>query len=823
MTDNGSNVVMPEGVYQRIPNRQEQIRQRMARQRAEREVIKEYERQYEQEQAWLNDFNRRRENDGVTVEEIVKEEQDNKTQSTLIAEPPDNENKYNRFHQIEANTSKIKEAKFVSDVKKENKKMFFIIAVVITLVVSAVISLKANTYWYQQYGQYVVESANIESFNTNVATTHPEPDAMTCLLQGLMVEGGLDLNPSHFSIKTMLGVFGIVVGIVGCAGLLIWTTQASNRDMRVGSEHGNRHLASKSEIKQYQNKYMEKDNYNILFSKNMGLSLNNKKTNRSANVLVIGGTGTGKSFKYVNPNLLQENASNIITDPSGDLFSKFAPYLMDKGYNVWVFNVNDFNKSSYYNPLLNVYDGKGEISEVKVDILVDLYMKNAKAGKEAGGSDPFWDKAEKAFLTATIYYVLENDDIEKEDKCFNTVLKKVQLAKAEVTNGKQSSETILTKEINCWKAECQRMGKKIKTPIYYDTFLIAPEKTANTILITTAVDLQIFATEEVDRITRYNTRYPESNIDFDLLAQTPSYLFLCIPSSHQAYNFLISMLYSQMYGRLYDLGETVFVDKYLIGYRPEIPQFNLFDTKEEMEDFVNNVDESCIKENEYLNNTKIYHLIYKGKEYKRAFKREAIEQLVKDLPKMVYKKNKNKPELPIHINFLLDEFKNIGEIPNFLTILSTSRKYRIGSHPIIQDIAQIKTIYPDGEHETLLANVDTTIFLGSIMTEDKEYIQKMLGKTTIKVKSTSSSQGGGSTTYTPTEVDLVSLDQLSRINEAGHDECVVMVRDCLPVIERKLLLFEHPKYADFENAKNNTFKDAERYFRNDSDVLKGNL
>ena len=120
----------------------------------------------------------------------------------------------------------------------------------------------------------------------------------------------------------------------------------------------------------------------------LGLSLNNKKVNRSANVLVIGGTGTGKTFKYIKPNLLQENASVIVTDPSGDIFRSFAPYLLSKGYNVYLFNASDFGMSNHYNPLMNVFDSNGEISENQVNILVDLYMKNAKAGKEAGGGDP---------------------------------------------------------------------------------------------------------------------------------------------------------------------------------------------------------------------------------------------------------------------------------------------------------------------------------------------------------------------------------------------------------------------------------------------------
>ena len=112
--------------------------------------------------------------------------------------------------------------------------------------------------------------------------------------------------------------------------------------------------------------------------------------------------------------------------------------------------------SNHYNPLLNVYDSNGEISEIQVDILVDLYMKNAKAGKESGGGDPFWDKSEKAFITGIIYYILENDAFAKEDKCFNTVLRKVQEAKAECDENGEPQDTQLTKEIKEWQARMER-------------------------------------------------------------------------------------------------------------------------------------------------------------------------------------------------------------------------------------------------------------------------------------------------------------------------------------------------------------------------------
>ena len=561
--------------------------------------------------------------------------------------------------------------------------------------------------------------------------------------------------------------------------------------------------------------------YNMLFGKDVGLSLDNKKTNRSANVLVIGGTGTGKTFRYIKPNILQENCSQIITDPSGDLFNSFAPYLISRGYNVYLFNASDMTLSNHYNPLMNVYDSNGNISEIQVDILVDLYMKNAKAGKEAGGGDPFWDKSEKAFLTAIIYYVLENDEIPMEDKCFRTVLEKVQLAKVSDEDSGEDVESPLTQEINAFVDRCEKQGKKQKTKIYYDTFLVAPSKTANTILITTAVDLQIFATENVDRLTRYNAKYPDLNINLDDIASTQSYLFLGIPQAHSAYNFLIAMLYSQLYGRLYELGENGFKGKFFLERKVGIPKFNPFDSKEDAEEFRATVTKYNIKENDYINGLKIYYIIWKGKIYKKSFVRERLEELIDELPKMSIRQNDpTEVTLPIHVNFLLDEFKNIGEIPNFLTILSTSRKYRIGSHPIIQDIGQIKTMYKDGEHETLLANVDTTIFLGSILTEDKEYIQKLCGKTTIKQRSTSSQNSGLSTSYTPTEVDLLSINDITRINDpnTGQNRAIIVIRDLDPFIVDKLNLLEHPRFINGVKKVDKKFN-LKQYFKNNEETI----
>lgn len=535
----------------------------------------------------------------------------------------------------------------------------------------------------------------------------------------------------------------------------------------------------------------------------IGLTTNNRKCNRSANVLVIGGTGTGKTFKYIKPNLLQENCSIVVTDPSGELFQDFAPYLAMRGYNVYLINVNNPELSNRYNPLLNVYNANGEINELQVDILVNLYLKNASAGKEAGKSDPFWEKSEKMFLTALIYYVLENDEFSKKEKTFNKILTLVQKAKKE-EDAEEESE--LTQELNAFYKRMdanEATRGRYKTKQYYDSFLVAPEKTANTILVTTVVDLQLFATKAIDNLTTYDTEHEEINFNIEKVATQQSYIFLSIPQHHEAYNFLVAMLYSQLYAKLYELGEGKLANTWCIGKVFGLPSFCSFRTKEEAIEFYETVDKTdeFIIEGNHINNTKVYNLVWKGRSYKTSFFRETIEAEIDALKDMFIWNTSDyagKPALPIHINFLLDEWKNIGEIPNFLKILSTSRKYRIGSHVILQDLAQAQTVYKDKEYETLVANVDTTIFLGSILPEDKEYIQKMLGKTTINQRSTSSSNSGLSVSGTPTEVSLMSVDEISDINQRGRDDEIVIIRDFPAIVCQKLNLFKHKRWKLFK-------------------------
>ncbi len=686
----------------------------------------------------------------------------------------------------------------------------------------------------------------------------------------------------------------------------------------------------------------------------VGLSLNNKISNRTANVLIIGGSGTGKTYKYVKPNILQENCSQVVTDPSGDIFRSFAPYLLSKGYNVYLFNVNDFTLSNNYNPLENAYDINGNIVETQVDVLVSLYIKNAKSSNEAGKSsgDPFWDSAEKSFITALIYYCLEEDEkllkegfeitytrplkrgeqvpddmkdpktgevIEKANalgydggRCFSTILKLAQ--EAEVSDDANKKSPLAIRLEDFFKRK-----PKNKTKDYYKTFAgCKSEKTASTIVLCTTIDLQLFATTDLDRVTRTNP-IKEMNINFDRIGSQQSYLFLGIPQDDQTYNFLVAMLQAQLFKRLYQLGDKKMRGKWHIGYRVGTPIFDYFESFEEAKCFYETVNDDFetvmipkldeegkvitktvkkvkeevekdkngetvmirvkekgqrakkvpkiirteyeaeepvlvpkmipqldengepvidektgetvmveekryignIIESRYINEQKMYKIHFNRRDLKVSPVRSVLVDLINNIGKMfIWSGDKfagSDPALPIHVNFLLDEFKNIGEIPNFLNYLATVRKYRIGLHIIIQDVGQIKTMYKEQEHETLLANVDTTIFLGSILTEDKEFVQKMLGKTTIRQRSTSDSKSGQSVSYTPTEVPLMSLDEIGAINDpnTNRDDCIVVVRDCDPIVGRKLLLYEHCRAKLVDKAKD--IINIELYWRNNNE------
>ena len=249
----------------------------------------------------------------------------NEKNKELTAELPKIRNYTNKAEFEKINFAKPVEA-------KGSWKKKLLILLVACLVVGCFLGVKANSYFIYTGGK----------------TT----DGIACTFSWLMADN-MPYALTPFNSSIFMTAFGIGAGIVAIVGIFVYLEGEQKRQSRVGHEHGNARLGTASDFKKFKTQFMDNNDNNMLFGmyqgQQLGLSLNNKKVNRSANVLVIGGTGTGKTFKYIKPNILQENCSMVVTDPSGDIFRSFAPYLLSKGYNVYLFNASDFTLSNHYN------------------------------------------------------------------------------------------------------------------------------------------------------------------------------------------------------------------------------------------------------------------------------------------------------------------------------------------------------------------------------------------------------------------------------------------------------------------------------------------
>lgn len=569
-------------------------------------------------------------------------------------------------------------------------------------------------------------------------------------------------------------------------------------------ENAQNHIMTKQDLKEYKKKFTEPDFFqNHIISDEMYISIDNRKTNRSLHSLVFGSTAGGKTYRYVEPNILQMNGSMVINDPTGALYEKYSAFLGENGYTVYRFDLKEPKNSCHYNPLMNLYDEDGNIAPVKVDVLVDLYMRNTVVGKETGARDPFWEKGEKLLLTAFIYYVLENDNIPLEDKNFRTIYDKIKAFR----EGKDA----FTEEISKWEKKMEEVGRKVKAPAYFANYLSLSWQSAEACLISVIIDLQFFLNEEIATITstdRYVIPFG-INIDFDELAYTRTCIFTTLPpmgdSTIDGYTMIKDWFFSQLYARLYEIGERIGYGKWYIGHRmSEVFNyrsaydsfFRPFETEEEAKEFVENVSIEDIKE---YGNTHLYCITYKGKVYKYCTSRQYLEKLIRGISDLEIYKKEEYPALPMQVDFYLDEFTGIGDIPNFLTILCTSRKYRISNHVITQSLEQLKYMYPGSEFDILLANTDISVFMGTVINDDLWLTQKMLGKTTIKpLVLDKKNKEAVKYDYETLQTDLVSIDDLRQLND---NDCVVIIRDVPPYIGAKADLKKHPRYAEFESFK----------------------
>ena len=304
---------------------------------------------------------------------------------------------------------------------------------------------------------------------------------------------------------------------------------------------------------------------NVVLTNEVKMSLNTRQTRKNLNVMVIGGSGSGKSRFYVKPNLMQANTSYVCTDPKGELLRSTGKMLEHYGYDIRVFNLIDMAHSNNYNPFNYIYDVDGKYSATAVIKTVNVLIKNTS--KEGGGnSDQFWDDSTKALLAALCFYLVECEDKSRQN--FSEVMK--LLKKAEVKEGDEAYMSDLDLIFDAlenpdkYTEEAEKLDERVrnlnlidlakrdKKPHeymclkYYKDFKKAAGDTAKSILISTAVRLQAFNIPEVMDLTCCD------NIHLETIGDRPTAMFIIIPSSDDTFNFLAAMMYTQLFDVLYD-------------------------------------------------------------------------------------------------------------------------------------------------------------------------------------------------------------------------------------------------------------------------------
>ena len=334
-------------------------------------------------------------------------------------------------------------------------------------------------------------------------------------------------NPTHivfneYSLKAVL-IFLFFYAM----GIGVYFSSRENR--RPGEEHGS---ARWGNVKSIVRRYADKNSSsNIILTQNMRLGLNAKKHRRNLNVLVVGGSGAGKTRFYAKPNLMQCNTSFIVADPKGEMLRSIAPLLIEKGYDIKVFNLIEPENSDGYNPF--VYIRKDE----DVIRLISNLIQNTTP-KNAQQNDPFWEKSEIALDSALMLYLLH--EAPPEEQTFEMLMFLIENAATveDDEDGYQSPVDILFNGLEEEKPEHIAVKQ-------YKIFKQASGKTAKSILISAAVRLAAFNLPEIAKMTSYD------NLDIGSLGERKRAIFCVIPDNDNSFNYLVGMLYTQAFQALY--------------------------------------------------------------------------------------------------------------------------------------------------------------------------------------------------------------------------------------------------------------------------------
>lgn len=595
---------------------------------------------------------------------------------------------------------------------------------------------------------------------------------------------GIKQNP--FAIfpfaKGIFGYVGVLTLVYGFVLLCMWVNQERYHTDGLRIQGGSSHWLTESKDglsrynTQFSDPYMSKDHngeHNMILTKDIYLNMDTKKTRLNNNVLVVGGSGSGKSRFVIKPNVLQCNCSMVITDPSGEILESCGKVLEESGYRIKVLNLVEMTKSNRYNPFNYIRDDQG------VMMLVNCLIKNTTP-PESGRGDPFWEKSETALLEALIFHLIKY--CPKKHQNFTHVMSLLRAADIDENDTSNSNSSPLDLIFE----EAERKDPGNIACKQYKTFKMGAGKTLKSILISCAVRLSVFDIDAVERLTEVD------DIGLDRIGDEKTALFLVLPAADDTFNFIASMAESQMFERLYYHAENEcpYASSVVKKNGDLIKFFNAnVDTKtesrEQAESFLETLKNCSIQQNEESGLYEIYNSAGELVDF-RGTKQDAEKEIASYEDAIIIQKGKNC--LPVHVRFLMDEFANVGQIPNFTKMLATMRKYEISCTIVLQNLAQIKTLYKD-DWGSIVGNCDSFLFLGGQEVDTLEYVSKLLGKKTIRVRSSSTGKGGMNHSYTTR--DLMTIDE---IRVMPKSDCILIMNALYPFYGKKFPLETHPNY-----------------------------
>ena len=577
----------------------------------------------------------------------------------------------------------------------------------------------------------------------------------------------------------------LIVTLLGAAlFLMIWSSASQKKHYNEETIQGAGKWLKGKELEEFQKNFAEPfgktavdGENNMILSKDMALSMNARDIDRNLNMLLIGGSGSGKSFRVITPNILQTNSSMLINDPSGALLDSYGSFLEAQGYKVKVFNLSHMEKGNHYNPFHYLK------SDMDVSILVNTIMTNTTPPEKKSG-DPFWEHAESMFLNAVIACLYKH--VAEEDQTFGSIMDLTRAAEVDETGGHQSP--------------LDRLFSKYATDresfeyVQYKNFKLGAAKTMKSVLTSVAARLRVFDQSSVRELT--NT----DDIDLDLIGDEKTALFVVLPTADTTFGFIASMMYSQLFQRLYDYCENyACFSQLLVDSKGDVIRTIRAKNEDEsrvaavnMQEYLDRIrqDSTVIRFND---RTKLYEIRTEKDELVafRGRKEDALSVLERIRAGKVICNGEIEggEHTPIRVSLLLDEFSNCGKVPDFEMRVSTVRKYWISVVIVLQSLGQIKGLY-EKRWSDIAGNCDSTIYLGGGNdTETGEWLGKLTGKQTRRAMSTTyNAAGGGSQSFSDQGVDMFTTADMRKIAE---DECLVLIRGLEPYIGKKYDPLKH--------------------------------